>query len=238
MVLAFKARIEKIEHQTPKAKIFMLKIPDNVNFTYETGQFAILSIDDFLGQNGNPIKRPYSIASSPLQNGHLEFCISWAHEGGFSDRIHNCEEGDFINVEGPFGAFNLKQATEDITFIAAGSGIAPLIAMIRTLFIQNTTQNVWLFFGFRYPEDFIYKKELTELAQKNQNFHLITSISTADPVEWNGERGRINLIFPKYIKNANLRDFYLCGPPPMIQDSIKVLLEIGADKSKIYKEGW
>ena len=238
MVLTFKAWIEKIEHLTPKTKVFELKIPDDVNFAYETGQFAMLSIDDFLGPDGNPIKRPYSIASSALQNLHLEFCISWAHEGGFSDRIHNCKEGDFVNVEGPFGQFLLKPSTEDITFIAAGSGIAPLIAMIRTLFIQNTTHNVWLFFGFRYPEDFIYQKELTELARNRKNFHLITSISTADPVDWNGEKGRINLIFPKYIQNANQRDFYICGPVLMIEDSTKVLLEIGADKSKIYTEGW
>lgn len=237
--ISFKSQIVKIEQNTPRVKVFKLKIPENIDFKYKSGQFVTLSIDDFFDkEKGILMKRPYSIASSPLQNDCIELCISWAHPGGFSDKMHQLKEGDIVNVSGPYGIFTLKPLTEDLTFIAAGSGIAPLMDMVRTIFLDKTAKNIWLFFGFRYPEDFIYKNELTELAQNNKNFHLITSISAPDVKEWSGERGRINFVLPKYIKNAKKREFYLCGPPPMIEDTTKVLAELGANKKRIYIEKW
>jgi Na+-transporting NADH:ubiquinone oxidoreductase subunit F len=241
MPQSFKAVITEIFVDTPRVKTFRLSYPDTVKFDFIPGQYVIISLDGFTTQGGMLVKRSYSIASSPLEKGYLDLCITIVHEMGMSGHMHRTKVGDQVIVLGPFGQFTLKEPISDnLTFISAGSGVAPMRGMVHYVYEKypNWDKNVWFFFGFRIPEDYIFQKELELLTKEKPNFHLIPSLSTVDPVPWEGDRGRIQTILHKYITNAKDRDYYLCGPPAMVSDTVAMLKSMGAEESRIYKEQW
>jgi len=228
--------IIEIKLQSPRVKSFKIKLDSD--FSYTPGQFVEVSIDGFNDSNGNIIKRAYSIASSPLDIGYIQLCIARAENGHFSVKMHSLEEGTQLNVEGPFGLFHLAEPVPPGTvFICGGTGISPIMSMLRTLFDEHDPDEFWFFFGFRNPEEFIFKDEILGWKEKFKNLHIVLSINA--PVEgWTGDVGYISDVLPKYIKDGKGMHIYFCGPPPMVDATIKRLEELGFEDSNIYREKW
>jgi NAD(P)H-flavin reductase len=130
-----------------------------------------------------------------------------------------------------------RPVRDNITFVAAGTGIASLRCMYRQLLLEGHPGNMLLIFGFHAPEDFIYREELEALQKKHPNLKVVTAITT-DDATWKGERGRVTEVIPRVIKDAPARDYYLCGSPQMVEDTIKVLLEMGVPRHQIFREVW
>lgn len=227
-------KITEIIEASPRVKIFRISVPED--FTFSAGQFVMVSVPGFNNEKGLPIARSYSIASSPLTKGHVEICLSRVVNGKLSNRLHSLSPGDAVNVTGPYGLFGLKEPVADgTTFIAAGTGIAPLISMIRTLYLRNFSGEIRLFYGARTPEEFLYREELESYSQKN-NLKLL--LAASDPnVEWDGEKGLITDAAAKEIKCGEF-PIYVCGPPLMVTDAARKLKGIGFRDDQIKKEQW
>jgi len=234
----YQATVTEIRQETPRVKTFKVTWPGIENFSFIPGQFMQLSVPGFLNQAGITMKRSYSIASSPLDKGFVEFTITYKTPHGLSARTHALKVGDIVQVEGPAGVFNLKRPVRDnITFVASGSGISSLRAMFKQLLQEGHPGNIWVVFGFHAQEDFIFRQELEELQRKHPNFKVIPSITVDDP-SWTGERGRVTAVLPKVITDAASRDYYLCGSAQMVEDTIKVLTEMGVPRHQIFREVW
>ncbi|MBI2575030.1 oxidoreductase [Candidatus Woesearchaeota archaeon] len=235
---SYRAGVLEIVNETPRVNLFRLERPKG--FSFVPGQFLMASIDGLYGREGALVKRSYSIASSPLDKDYLELCITRADNGLFSVAMHELDTGDVVNISGPYGVFSLKlPVPENATFIAGGSGIAPIRSMLRTLCSSpapNAAPNgLRLFYGFRTPHEFIYRDELQGYAKKKKLVLHTTIDAPAD--NWGGDVGFVPEILPKYSDYAK-SDAYICGPPVMVPAAIKVLSGLGFDGKRIYREQW
>lgn len=235
---SYKGTISEIIQETPFIKIFRIELAEGI-FQYKSGQFVMLSIDGVNNEKGLIVKRSYSVASSSLNKDYLELCIAIKPDGKFTPVLNAIKVGDKINVDGPFGVFNLKEHDKGkIYFIATGAGIAPLISMIRTLIGNKFAHEMILLYGFRNPEDYCYKKELTGYTSK-KNFKIYPTISAKEiPSSWKLDTGRVTTIIGKYLKAEETEVVYICGNPDMVKDTVSILKELKIEDSKIIKEQW
>jgi NAD(P)H-flavin reductase len=241
--------LTQIIQETPRVRTFRLSVPKGHPFTFKAGQFVMASVPDFLNTKGRPVRRAYSIASSPLdlEKGYLELTITRVGDGGFfSNRIHDCREGDRVLIDGPYGAFLLREKSgpqpSRFLFVGSGSGIAPLRGMIRTLLMEDRKVPIDLYYGFRHKNDFIYERELSEYADTLPDFRLVTSLSGKDhpelPPVWKGRFGRITTLLPELVRGFSDEEIYMCGPPEMVRQTDAFFQSAGYPEGRIHKEQW
>jgi len=186
------------------------------------------------------VKRSYSIASSPAEE-FIEICVKKKKAPSFSAALHELKTEDTLLIDGPFGRYILKEPLKENTiFIAAGAGIAPIRSMIKTLISKGLQHKIKLFYSFHFPEEYIYKTEFEEFASKEQKFELFASMSASEKEfpDWKGLRGRVTKHLPEHIQKDKEYTAYICGPPQMVTDTVKQLLDLGLENENIYKEAW
>ncbi|MBI2133308.1 hypothetical protein HYU11_01355 [Candidatus Woesearchaeota archaeon] len=234
MVVSFRSRILSIAAASDKVRIFRME--KDPSFQFRSGQFAVLSIDGFFSREGSLARRSYSISSSNHDD-FIEFCITRAENGFFSLQMHNLKVGDFVNVQGPFGVFALEmQLPENTVFVAGGSGISPLMSMIRCLYRENAfPPGFRLFYGFRTPSDCVYGSELQSISAE-KGFAIIMSVDKAAE-GWKGDVGFVSDVLQRHCDFPR-SDVYLCGPPLMVSATIRELLRLGFDEKRIHREQW
>lgn len=244
-MVEFKALTTSIETYyekgIPNTFVFGCKVPEEIGFSFKAGQFAMLSVDGyFLPADKTKLKwSAFSIASSPLQKNYLEFCVRAKDYAGVSYGMAKLGKNENLNVKAPFGHFFLKENTNPKVFIAIGTGIAPLISMIRTLALsKNWKEKTELLFGFRTRETFVYKKELDELEKNFPNFKVIPIASREDE-SWKGEKGHVQDLLKKHNFYENKStEYYICGNPPAVTEIIQILCEKEIGKEQINYEKW
>lgn len=224
----YKIKLVENIKETPTVHILRWK---PAPFKYKTAQYIMIQLKD---ENGKLIKRkPYSLSSSPNDD-YLESCIKMIPDGFMSNYLGNLKIGSKLEIMGPFGFFLLDYPLKnDAIFLATGSGISALHGMIKYLFEMGTDKEVWLFFGNRTKDEIIYRKFYEDLANKNKNFHFIPVLSRED---WDGKKGHIQDVMPKYIKDYGKHEYYVCGLYTMVNEVEKFLLQQGIDKNKIKHE--
>jgi CDP-4-dehydro-6-deoxyglucose reductase len=208
-----------------------LRLPPNSNFEYNAGQY----VNIFKGN----IKRSYSIANPFKQNGLLTFFIKKYENGLMSNYwFELAKENDLLRIEGPLGSFFLRQNhKENIIFLATGTGIAPIKAILENLIKSEalSQDNIfWLFVGARYENDLFWDPK--DLGVFN-NINYIPVLSGAEE-EWEGERGYVqNIVIKKNIPLANSQ-VYACGSNAMIESSKKILIDNGLNKLYFFSDAF
>jgi len=238
MMQKFQGKVLDIKAETSRVKTVRITWPGIEHFTFIPGQFMQFGIPGVLNKAGGALKRSYSIANAPLDKGFVEFTVIPKTPDGLGAKVHELKPGDTVTIDGPAGFFALKRPVRDnTTFVAGGTGIASLRCMYRQLLLEGFKGPLWLLAGFHAPEDIVYREELAALQREHPNFKVIESITVEDP-HWKGQRGRVTELIPKLFKDAPSRDWYLCGPPAMVEDTIKVLTELGVPRHQINREVW
>jgi len=223
--------ISKIVQASPHVNIFTITL-DRPGFTFIPGQNVVLSLRGLVNEQGAPIKRVYSIASAPGET--LELCVAILPNGALSSKLDTLQTSDTLNVEGPFGVYKMKEPGAMVNLVAGGTGIAPMISMIRHIRKHHSTTRVSLYFGFRNVDDFLYREELERYARETPNtFKLITTASGKEE-RW-PMKGRITDALKEHVVIA---DTYLCGPHELVLDTRKILTEKGFSTDKVIYEEW
>ncbi len=226
-----KITVFKIADLTPDIKHVVLRLDDPPAIQFKPGQyvqFKIPETDEF---------RAYSIASSPLQRNIIELVIRLVPGGLCSGYIHEVlDMYDHITLTGPFGDFYLREDSErDIICIGGGCGMAPIRSILLYLKSKNMPRKVMYFFGARSKRDLFFTEELRELEKQFPNFKYIPALSEPKPQDnWDGETGLITQVVERMVPEGPNQEGYLCGPPPMIDASIKVLTKKGVHEMYIY----
>ncbi len=220
-------------------KVLKLEIPSNIDLDYKSGQFAMLGVPGFEGlNNSGKIKMgAFSICSSPLEKGFLEFCIRIIPEhNGLTKTIgEKIFVGSIMKVKAPFGMFVLDELDEEIVLAATGTGIAPMMSIIRTIKLKGLKVPIVLFFGFRNSKQFLYGEELQKLSNEMNNFTFLPIASDSDE-NWKGETGFIQKLIEKYeFKNKEKASAYLCGVPAAIHSCQELLTNLGFKNIKSEK---
>lgn len=232
------ASIESIKVYSDRLRVFRLRLPSSENFSFVPGQFVMLSLPGLLDSRGKLIARAYSIASSPSERGVIELCIASYLNGALSTPLFRLNVGDEVIVRGPYGTFRLTTpVSEGTVFIAGGTGLAPLMGMLRSLYAEGYKGKLWLFYSVSEPNLFMFRNELLGYARNNS---LQPVVSTSNPdSSWGFEKGRVTNTFPKFAANINKEaQFYICGPPEMVKDTTALLEQLGFKKENIHKEQW
>ncbi len=226
-----KVTVFKITDLTSDIKYIILKLDDPPSIKFKPGQyvqFKIPETDEF---------RAYSIASSPLQGNIIELVVRLVPGGMCSTYIHEALDlYDQITLTGPFGEFYLREDSDrDIICIGGGCGMAPIRSILLHLKEKNMPRKVMYFFGARSKLDLFFTEELNELERNFSNFKYIPALSEPKPQDnWIGETGLITQVVERIMPEGSNQEAYLCGPPPMIDASIKVLTKKGIREIHIY----
>ncbi len=230
----FEGVLVRIVSESSLVKRFFisLKSEERGNFVFVSGQNLVLSIPGAVDEKNRVIKRVFSIASTPSDE-LIELCIAINPAPSFSNTLASLSEGSTLFVEGPFGQFVLSPPKERVSFIAGGTGIAPLLCMIRSLIKQGFSGRMDLLFGFRTAQDYLYRSEIEEYSKRNVQ---LTASASRDG-NWQGLKGRITQFLVSAITNTG-QEVYVCGPPDMVKQTLVVLKRIGFTDTQIKKEQW
>lgn len=230
-MVEFKARMNKVMDfpvvEGPATRVFEVPIPDGVSFPYISGQFAMIGHNDVrLLANPNAMKwASFSISSSPEQKGILEFCVGDGSPTGVSHKLMTMPLNEEVIVKGPFGKFLLDETAPEYVFLATGTGIAPLISMVRTLLSKNVKVPITLYFGFRFPSQYMYREELEQLQKAHPNFK--SEIIASRPGDaWKHHSGHLQDVLAKYSSpNLKTTKVYICGKPTIAEELVKFCIE-------------
>ena len=217
---------------TPRARIARLDLNGHA-FDYAPGQAVSIAA------HGQDKRRPYSIATSPenaRRDGWLELLVGVNAEGGPGPHL-TLEPGQLVDVEGPLGSFTFPAAPEErrFVFIAGGTGIAPLRAMMQRA-LDLPHRNIGLFYSVRTPDEFAYEEELRRLAQAGE-IELRQTVTRASD-DWHGPRGRLNREALAELVHDPATLCFVCGPPALVDEIPKILADLGIPRERIRIEEW
>ena len=185
--------------------------PDGPLFRFAAGQYTVLGLtgasprvafsdaDDEPSEDGQLIRRAYSISSSSKQDEYLEFYISLVRSGALSPRLFRLDKGDRIWL-GPkaTGQFTLSDVDErhDLLLISTGTGLAPYISMVRTAHQCGVGRKFYVVHGARYSWDLGYRSELQEVDHGCGTFAYRPTVTRVEEDQtWKGHVGRIQTVF-------------------------------------------
>jgi ferredoxin-NADP reductase len=203
-------------------------------FRYAAGQAVRI------GAHGSHTRMPYSIASAPedaVRNGWIELLVG-LNENGSAGTHLRARPGARVDVEGPLGTFTFPPHPPErrFVFIAGGTGIAPLRAMIRHALAIPHSQ-IGLLYSARTPDDFAFQDEFQEMAREGR-IELRQTVTREPGVEWTGPRGRIGRadLAPLVHDEATL--CFICGPGSLVDGTKRLLEDLGVARDRIRIEEW
>ena len=209
-------------------------------FVYKQGQY--LPIRTYI--NGEEVRRSYSICSSPLDN-ELRIAVKNVEGGVFSQYANTLlQKGDVLDVMPPIGKFFTEldeQHTKKYVAIAAGSGITPIISIIKTTLLTEPNSQFLLVFGNKNRQSIIFKEEIEALKNRFINRFSVIHILSRERTDTLLNFGRIDeakckVLFEKAIPVLHTDEFFICGPGEMIM-TVKDTLEIlGVERKRIHFE--
>ena len=232
----FKVKVQSIVELNPYIKDVILEIisPDE-GIIYKPGQYIQLEIPKYKLSSG-PEFRAFSMASTPQKTKEVELYVGLVEKGIVSTYIHcYLKEGDELVARGPFGEFYYRESDRDILMIATGTGLAPIMSILRYMQRENIHRKTTLFFGTKLEDDLYCMEELASLETKLSSFtHIPTLSRVSDDSAWKGERGRVTALIEKKVPEGADLDVYICGNPQMVDSCLERLKEKGIPEDQIY----
>ena len=228
-------RVSLITTEMKNVKTFRLVSESGYLPPFEAGQYINLSVNI----NGVVTSRPYSISSPPGQVSYYELTVKRKPNGFVSNfLLDGIKQGDVLESTAPAGEFHHNPLFhgEDLVMIAGGSGITPMMSMIRDVTDRGLKRRIHLFYGSRSTDDIIYKQKLERLASNHEN--LTVDFVLSEPEE--AYQGLTGFIDGKLLKDRlgdlTKKTFYLCGPEAMYKFCQKELEGLGLKRKQIRME--
>ena len=226
------AEVVSKDRVTHDMRHLVLRLVEPTEIAYWPGQYVDIALP------GTEETRSFSMANvSSKENGQLEFIIRCYPDGRFSSFLDNqLAVGDRLDISGPFGVFTLRDGrSSDVVFVGGGAGMAPILAVLRSLAAKGSTRKTTYYYGARTQRDLCFEKELYALTETLPNFTFVPALSEADAGEpWDGEVGLITDVVRRHETDLSESDCYVCGPPPMVEAAMDVLSGLGAPDKNIY----
>jgi propane monooxygenase reductase subunit len=157
--------------------------------------------------------------------------------GLFSEFLANAVSvGDELELTGPFGVFTLRDnPNADLIFLGGGAGMAPILALLRSMADRGINRKATFYYGARQRKDLCLEKELRELAEALPDFRYVPALSDQDKgPDWDGEVGLITDVVRRNESGLAGADAYVCGPPPMVEAAVELLAGLGVEDKRIF----
>ncbi|MEA2377117.1 MAG: hypothetical protein QOI45_2136 [Thermoleophilaceae bacterium] len=214
------ATVSKIKPETPHVKSFRLELP--MWMPHLPGQHYDVRLT---APDGYQAQRSYSIASSPLEEGEIELTVDRLADGEVSPYFHDVlVEGDQVEVRGPFASYFVWRGESPVTLVGGGSGVVPLMAMLRHRRLTAPELPMRLVYSVRAAEDVIYADELGDDAE--------LTFTREPPKGWAGHTGRIAA---PMLAGASGTAF-VCGSNGFVESAGRLLLQNGFEAERVRTE--
>jgi ferredoxin-NADP reductase len=230
------ATVTAIRAETPKVKSFTFSLPRWTS--HRAGQHYDVRLT---AADGYRAQRSYSIASEPERTSEIDLTIELVEGGEVSAFMHEVVAvGDRIELRGPIGGYFVWEAAMGgpLLLVAGGSGVVPLMSMLRHRVAAGSTAPARLLYSSRTYDDIIYRDELDRLKTRGDPFELFHALTRSQPEGWTGFARRIDarmLSDVSRLYGAKAMTF-ICGPTPLVESAANGLLELGLKSERIKTE--
>lgn len=234
-------KIKKLKKETADCVSVVFEIPTDLEtaFQFKQGQSLTMKINI----DGNEVRRTYSICSSPFDN-ELKVAIKKIADGKFSVFANDIlKKGDALDVMEPVGNFFTELSPsnkKNYLAFAAGSGITPVLSLIKTALVKEKESTFTLVFGNKNRNSIIFFEELEGLKNKYMNRFNLIHILSREKTDSALNFGRINIEklkdLQKLIDYTTFDEFFICGPEEMIFSTKDFLIARGTEEKKIHFE--
>lgn len=250
-------KVKEVRKETPEAVSVTFEVPAAIKdtFSYKHGQYLTLRFDI----NGQEVRRAYSMCSSPIDE-HITVTVKRVNGGKVSNFIHDrIKPGSMIDVMPPEGRFFTDLHPENnktYYLFGAGSGITPLMSILRTILEEEPLSTVFLLYGNRTEESIIFRETLGELSSRYAGQFVVEHILSQPPREkakglagffkkgallWEGRTGRIDdkevrRFLNEHPPRSRQMEYFICGPGNMIDTVESTLHKLEVDKKHIHTE--
>jgi ferredoxin-NADP reductase len=232
------ASVAEIRPETAKVKTFGLAVPGWL--PHQSGQHYDLRLT---AEDGYQAQRSYSIASDPTRAGIVELTIERLPDGEVSAFMHDVVAvGDRLEVRGPIGGYFVwsPESGGPLLLIAGGSGIVPLMAMLRHRAAVGSRQPATLVYSSRSREEAIYFEELQRLAGADgfSGLNVVHTLTRSQPPGWRGYARRIDAAMLRDVlqRTDPRATAFICGPTPLVESAAGSLVELGMPAARIRTE--
>ena len=230
------ASVKSIKPETANVKSFTLTLPAWMR--HRAGQHYDVRLT---AEDGYQTQRSYSIASEPEREGEVDITVERIEDGEVSAYMHDVLiPGDEIEVRGPIGGYFVWEATlpEPLLLIAGGSGVVPLMSMIRHRAAVGAMNPASLLYSSRGFEDIIYYHELETLRSSNDGVQVFHTLTRSQPPGWKGYARRIDPDMLKEVAGPLGRSVqvFICGPTLLVESAANALVKIGVNSNQIRTE--
>ena len=204
---------------------------------------------DVVANNDEDCFRAYSMANHPAEGNIIMLNVRIATPppalwdqvppGIASSYIFNLKKGDKVTISGPFGEFFAKDTEREMIYLGGGAGMAPMRShLLDLLDTKKTDRKITFFYGARSAREMFYHDDFLKLEKEHPNFKYIVGLSEPMPEDnWKGPTGFIhNVALEEYLKDhddPSEIEYYMCGPPMMIDACDKMLYDLGVERDMI-----
>lgn len=235
-------KIKDIRQETDDAASIGFEVPQNLKLDYSFISGQYLTFKAII--NGEEIRRSYSLCTSPLEN-DLRVAIKRVANGKFSNyALDNFVVGQEIEVMTPTGNFKFQpegDAEKSYLLFASGSGITPIISIMKTILHEEPKSEVTFFYGNKNFNSIIFREEIEALKNQFMNNLRVIHILSRESLGNDIQKGRITKekvdhLYNAFIKNNNTNGVYICGPEEMILGVKESLTGKGIAEKQIHFE--
>lgn len=230
------ANVAAIRTETPQTKSFTLKLPAWI--PHQPGQHYDVRLT---APDGYATERSYSVASPPEQVGEIELTVERIADGEVSPYLHDVVVvGDQLEVRGPVGGYFVwnVELGGPLMLVGGGSGVVPLMAMLRHRRAHDSTIPTRLLYSSRTAEDVIYKNELDELTRDERTLEVVYTFTRQTPPGWSGYKRRIDgaMLADVLAPLGNSARVYVCGPTLLVESVADALVAMGLTQQQVRTE--
>ncbi len=230
------ATVTAIRDETPTVRSLTLGVPAWGG--HRPGQHLDLRLT---AADGYSVERSYSIASEPERADEIEITVERIDDGEVSPFLDDVVVvGDRIEVRGPIGGYFVWEAAlgGPLLLVAGGSGVVPLMAMLRHRSRVASRVATRLLFSSRHPEEIIYREELDRLASNADGLEVFHTLTRSQPPGWSGFARRIDeRMLAEVLEPLGISArAYLCGPTSLVETAANALVRLGLPPDRVRTE--
>jgi NAD(P)H-flavin reductase len=227
------APLARVDEASARSRLLAIDISRHT-FDYLPGQAVMM------GPHGAHLRRPFSIACSPERAAEthvLELLIAME---GSSENLEWARTGTLVDIEGPLGTFTFPASLDQsrVLFVAGGTGIAPLRAMLDHALRRYPAERISLLYSTRRGDEFAFIEEL-RAHERAGRLELHQTVTRDESTSWDGKRGRIGRSHFEAVLHEPAKTIcFVCGPPLLVSESTATLRELGVPAELIRTESW
>jgi ferredoxin-NADP reductase len=230
------ATVVTAKPESVRAKAILLDVPGWPG--HLAGQHLDLRLT---AEDGYQAQRSYSVSSAPDAKPRIEITVERVDDGEVSPfLLDELRVGDRLELRGPIGGYFTWMPGDGgpLFLVGGGSGVAPLMAILRARTRTGDHTPVRLLYSARTVDELLYRTELDALAEMGSGFELIYSLTRGAPVGWTGEQGRIRreLLAARGFPPEDRPRLFVCGPTPFVEAIADALVGLGHDAGRIKTE--